>query len=98
MGGSIYPPREGFPQWGYDMDYNIQADVQSARYVIEYSSPTLVPLSVTVETALRRPRLKALRRAGALGQLLAWQGEGFAKDENLEENSERLAATYQATS
>jgi len=50
MGGYIYPPREGFPQWGINMDYNIQADVQSAQFVIEHSNPTLVPLSVTVET------------------------------------------------
>lgn len=85
MGGSIYSPREGFPQWGYDMDYNIQADVQSARYVIEHSNPTLVPLSVTVETALRRTHLEALSRAGALGQLLTRQAESFAKDENMEE-------------
>jgi inosine-uridine nucleoside N-ribohydrolase len=85
MGGSIYPPRKGFPQWGYDMDYNLQADVQSARYVIERSNPTLVPLSVTVETALRRTHLEALSRAGALGQLLARQAESFAKDENMQE-------------
>jgi purine nucleosidase len=85
MGGSINAPREGFPQWGYDRDYNIQVDVQSAGYVIEHSNPTLVPLSVTVETALRRAHLEPLRRAGLLGQLIARQAEAFARDENMEE-------------
>jgi inosine-uridine nucleoside N-ribohydrolase len=85
MGGYVYPPRAGFPPWGVEMDYNIQVDVQSARYVIEHSNPTLVPLSVTVETSLRRAYLETLRNSGALGQLLARQAEAFARDENNEE-------------
>ena len=85
MGGYLHPSREGFPQWDNRMDYNIQADVKSARFVIEHSHPTLVPLSVTGETYLRRRYLKTLRRAGALGKLIARQAEGFAKDENYEE-------------
>ena len=85
MGGYIYPPREGFPQWGVGDDYNIQIDAQSARHVIEHSHPTLVPLTVTGETFLRRASLKILHKAGALGELLARQAEGFAKDEKMEE-------------
>lgn len=85
MGGYIYPPREGFPQWSVKDDYNIQIDVQSAQYVIEHSIPTLVPLSVTGETALRRADLERLRSAGALGQLMARQAKAFAKDEKMEE-------------
>ncbi len=84
MGGYVYPPREGFPQWGNDNDYNIQVDVQSAQYVIEHSNPTLVPLSVTAETSLRRAYLEILRNADTLGRLLARQAEAFAKDENYE--------------
>jgi purine nucleosidase len=85
MGGYVYPPRAGFPPWGVNMDYNIQVDVQSAQYVIEHSNPTLVPLSVTAETSLRRAYLGRLRNSGALGQLLARQAEAFARDENHEE-------------
>jgi purine nucleosidase len=55
MGGYVFPPREGFPAWDNTIDYNVQVDVQSALYVIERSSPTLIPLSVTVETSLREP-------------------------------------------
>jgi len=84
MGGYVFPPREGFPPWGNDMDYNVQVDVQSAQYVIQSSSPTLVPLSVTVETALRRAYLPALRQSGPLAQLIARQAEAFARDENIE--------------
>jgi purine nucleosidase len=81
MGGYVYPIRPGFPDWDNGMDWNIQVDVQSARHVIGNSNPVLIPLTVTVETALRRSYLDALRNAGSLGQLLAQQAEAFAADE-----------------
>ena len=84
MGGYVYPIRPGFPPWGNDMDWNIQVDVRSAKHVIEHSNPTLIPLTVTVETALRRASLDELRNSGALGQLLAQQAEAFAADERNE--------------
>ncbi|UCC75713.1 MAG: nucleoside hydrolase [Anaerolineales bacterium] len=80
MGGYVYPPREGFPPWGNHMDYNVQVDVRSAQAVIERSSPTLVPLSITVETSLRRAYLPRLRQAGPLAKLIARQAEAFAKE------------------
>jgi inosine-uridine nucleoside N-ribohydrolase len=86
MGGYVYPIRPGFPQWGNEMDWNIQVDLKSAKHVIEHSNPTLIPLSVTVETALRRTYLDDLRKSGALGQLLAQQAEAFAADEQNEKN------------
>lgn len=93
MGGYIYPTRSGFPNWGNDMDWNIQVDVKSAKHVIENSNPTLIPLSVTVETALRRAYLDDLRKAGALGQLIAQQAEAFAVDE---QNEVRIGETCEA--
>jgi inosine-uridine nucleoside N-ribohydrolase len=84
MGGYICRIRPGFPQWGNEMDWNIQVDVKSAKRVMEHSDPTLIPLSVTVETALRRAYLNDLRKSGALGQLLAQQAEAFAVDEQNE--------------
>jgi inosine-uridine nucleoside N-ribohydrolase len=66
------------------MDWNVQVDVQSAQYVIQCSNPTLIPLSVTVETWLRRAYLDTLRQSGPLAQLIARQAEAFASDENLE--------------
>ena len=27
MGGYVFPPREGFPPWGNNMDWNVQVDV-----------------------------------------------------------------------
>lgn len=84
MGGYVYPIRAGFPQWGNEMDWNIQVDVKSAKRVIEGSNPTLIPLSVTVETALRRAYLDGLSESGVLGQLLAQQAEAFAVDEQNE--------------
>jgi inosine-uridine nucleoside N-ribohydrolase len=84
MGGYVYPPRAGFPPWGNDMDWNVQVDVQSAYTVLQRSSPTLIPLSITVETALRRAYLDTLRGSGPLAQLIARQAEAFARDENME--------------
>jgi purine nucleosidase len=84
MGGYVFPPREGFPPWGNEIDFNVQIDVQSAHHVIEHSSPTFVPLAVTVETSLRRAHLARLRQAGSLAQLIARQAEAFARDENYE--------------
>lgn len=84
MGGYVFPPREGFPAWGNDMDYNVQVDVRSAQSVIQHSGPTLVPLSVTVETSLRRAYLADLRQSGPLAQLIARQAEVFASEERYE--------------
>ena len=47
-------------------------------------TPRSIPLSVTVETALRRAYLDDLRKSGAFGQLLAEQAEAFAVDEQNE--------------
>ena len=90
MGGYVYPVRAGFPPWGNEMDWNIQVDVRSAKHVIERSNPTLIPLSITVETALPRAYLDDLRTSGALGELLARQAEAFAVDE---QNETKLGET-----
>ena len=84
MGGYVFSPREGFPPWSCDMDYNVQVDIQSAQHVLRCSSPTLIPLSVTVETSLRRAHLASLRQAGPLTKLIARQAKAFAKDEKIE--------------
>ena len=90
MGGYIYPIRQGFPNWGNDSDWNIQVDGKSAKHVLEHSSPTLIPLTVTVETALRRAYLSDLRTTGPLGELIARQAEQFAVDE---QNEQKYGAT-----
>jgi purine nucleosidase len=84
MGGYVFPPRAGFPPWGHDMDWNVQVDVASALTVLEHSNPVLIPLSVTVEIALRRTYLNQLRQAGPVAQLIARQAEAFARDEGYE--------------
>lgn len=91
MGGYVFPPRDGFPPWDHEMDWNVQVDVESANYVLQRSRPVLVPLSVTVETSLRRAYLPTLRRSGPLAQLIARQAEAFAQDENY---AARYGQTY----
>jgi inosine-uridine nucleoside N-ribohydrolase len=92
MGGFVFPPREGFPKRTGDSDYNIQVDAPSALHVVESSSPTLVPLSITVETWLRRAYLPALKQSGPLARLIATQAEAYAIDENKEERYGRAFA------
>ena len=83
MGGYVFPIREGFPAWENEYDFNIQVDTASARVALEASRPTLVPLTVTVETTLRWADLPELRKAGPLARLLARQAEAFAEDEGM---------------
>ena len=91
MGGYVYPPRAGFPSWGNHDDFNVQVDVRSAHHVFDHASPTLIPLTVTAETALRHIHLAPLRqRGGILGELIAKQAEEFALDE-------QMAAKYGVT-
>jgi len=85
MGGYVYPVRPGFPDWKNEFDFDIQVDVKSAKHVLQNSNPTLVPISVTAETYLRKAYLDKLRTAGELGKLLARQAEAFALDEKMEE-------------
>lgn len=49
MGGYVYPVRSGFPDWGNEVDFNIQVDVKSAKHVLENSKPTLIPLTVSAD-------------------------------------------------
>lgn len=85
MGGYIYPPREGYPKWKQNYDFNIQVDVESAKYVLENSKPTLTPLTVTIETFIRRAYLEKLKLSDDLSKLIAKQAEVFAVDEKNEE-------------
>ena len=85
MGGYVFDIPAGYPQWDKEHDYNIQVDVDSARYVLEHASPTLVPITITGQTALRRAYLPGLARVGRLGELLVRQAELFARTERYEQ-------------
>jgi inosine-uridine nucleoside N-ribohydrolase len=73
MGGWFDPPLPGLPQWGPEMDFNVQADVFATRIVAETASVTMVPLPTTLGGHLRARDLPRLRAAGALGELIARQ-------------------------
>lgn len=78
MGGYIFPCRKGYPQMTAEDDWNVQLDPRSAQMIVNHAHPTLVPLSVTLETSLRRTYLEPLSRAGELGKLIAQQAEAWA--------------------
>src|SRR5260370_17630491 len=73
-----------YPKWDNEMEYNIQVNMHSARYVLERANPTLVPVTVTCQTALRRAYLPRLALAGRLGQLIVRQAELCARSEQYE--------------
>jgi purine nucleosidase len=95
MGGYPFPPRQGFPQSGPNLDYNIQADPVSGLYVLAEASPILVPLAITVETALRGVDLEPLQKAGPVARLIAHQASRWLE---LEPQNVELARTYTALS
>jgi inosine-uridine nucleoside N-ribohydrolase len=90
MGGYPFPPRARFPRWGPNMDFNVQIDPGSSHHVLTRTSPLLVPLAVTVETALRQADLEPLRQAGPLGQLIAHQASRWLE---LEPQNAMLASS-----
>jgi purine nucleosidase len=84
MGGYVFPVPDGFPRWDYDMDWNMQIDAQSALLVLERSNPLLVPMTVTLQTWLRRADLPALRQSSSLGSLIARQAEAWTEDHRMD--------------
>jgi inosine-uridine nucleoside N-ribohydrolase len=93
MGGHVRPAPAGFPAWDFSMDYNVQEDAEAAKLVLASSNPTMVPIEVTAQTALRRADLPALRESWPLGALIARQAEAFAVHER---NEERYGQTCPA--
>jgi purine nucleosidase len=76
MGGWFDPASEGLPAWGPARDWNVQCDPTSADVVVAHAGDvTLVPLSLTMRTSLRRSHLARLQHAGPLGRLLAHQAQ-----------------------
>jgi inosine-uridine nucleoside N-ribohydrolase len=85
MGGYVYEIPPGYPRWGNDSDWNTQMDIKAAKHVMEHANTTLIPLTITCQTALQRAHLPRLAGAGRLGELLVRQAELFARMEHLEQ-------------
>jgi purine nucleosidase len=84
MGGWVHAPAPGLPQWGPDMDFNVQWDTRAAEIVAASARLTLVTLPVTLQAHLRTADLPRLGVAGPLGQLLARQGRAHGLDHRME--------------
>jgi purine nucleosidase len=80
MGGHVPPAADGYPPGGTSDDFNVQQDAIAARVVFDRCDPTVVPVPTCLQVTLRRRDLPRLRAAGALGTLLADQGERHAVD------------------
>jgi purine nucleosidase len=85
MGGYVFDIPPGYPQWSKDDDYNIQVDMPSAHFVLRHANPTLIPVTVTCQTALRRAYLPGLARADRAGQLIVRQAELCARSDRYEQ-------------
>ena len=84
------PP--GFPDWGPEMDFNVQCDTRAANIVAGLADLTLVTLPAAVKAHLRSPDLPRLRAAGPMGQLLARQSEANAIDTRMAELGRSFSA------
>jgi len=83
VGGWFPSADQGLPNWGPEMDWNVQWDTSAARVVAGAADLTLVPLPVTLKAHLRAADLPRLRASGPLGRLLAAQGEAHGQDWNM---------------
>lgn len=92
MGGWIYPPDPGFPEWGPDADWNIQCDAHAAYVVSRAAQVTLATLPVAMKAHLKASDLPRLRNSGVIGNLLADQSVANAEENRLAE----LGASYPA--
>ncbi len=83
MGGFIHAIPDAYPQFKWTDDFNVQADAEAARAVLEAVDParcTLVPLEVTVQTYVRARDITRLNAGDALAALLARQAEASLHD------------------
>lgn len=86
MGGWVHPPTTGLPDWGPEMDWNVQWDAGAAEVVATAATHlTLATLPATLKGHLREADLPRLRASGPLGDLLARQSEAHAYDQGLVE-------------
>jgi purine nucleosidase len=86
MGGWIRPPAAGLPDWGPEMDWNVQWDTAAAEALaIAATDLTLAALPATLKAHLREADLPRLRASGPLGELLARQSEEHARDHGIVE-------------
>jgi inosine-uridine nucleoside N-ribohydrolase len=86
MGGFVHAPSAGLPQWGPEMDWNVQCDTNAAEVVFANTTNlTLVTVPPTFKAHLRGAHLERLRAAGPLGALLARQSEAHGADNGMAE-------------
>lgn len=81
MGGWLAPPRTGLPQWGPEMDWNVQCDTTAAEVLFGSAADlTIAPLGTSMSAQLRASQLSTLEAAGPLGQLLALQARAHGEE------------------
>jgi len=80
MGGWVQSPAAGLPEWGPEMDWNVQCDTHAALILGATAKLTLVTLPATLTAHLRAAHLPRLRTSGPVGELLALQSELHAQD------------------
>lgn len=74
MGGWITPPEPDLPQWGPDMDFNVQWDTRAAETLFTSATDlTLVPLPPTLKACIRAADTPRLNASGPVGRLIAKQ-------------------------
>ncbi len=93
MGGFVTPADPGLPEWGPEMDWNVQCDTHAAQVVFaDATNLTLVTVPPAFKAHLRFAHVPRLRAAGALGALLARQAEAHGADNSMADFARAHAA------
>lgn len=92
MGGWVQPAKVGLPDWGAEMDWNVQCDTHAAQILSRAGELTLVTLPATLSAHLRVAHLPRLRACGPIGELLARQSELHAQESQMTELGQRHPA------
>jgi len=84
MGGWVDAPTAGLPQWGPNMDWNVQCDTTAAVAVFDAATDlTLATLPATLASHISESDLPRLGAAGTVGQLLARQARAHGDEYQL---------------
>ena len=93
MGGFVTPAEPGLPEWGPEMDWNVQCDTNAAQVVFAgATNVTLVTVPPAFKAHLRVAHLPRLRATGALGALLTRQAEAHGADNGMADLARAHAA------
>ncbi len=86
MGGYIFPPVAGYPQWTAADDFNVQFDTRALEELYKsFADITMVPMPVAMQAWITDGDVDRIEASGPLGQQLAGQVRAWGVDQDWRE-------------